>query len=482
VGGFNPETRAVIDVMSRLKVHNMAEAGVLQATIAETCGVGLRSVERILTEPVPTAADVAADVRAGAPRRGRPSKADEALVEWLRQQLAEDPTMMATELLRRAHKRGYQGGKSALSELVKRLRPHPRLEPVIRFEGLPGEYAQFDFGECWVKLGEERREKFVFFAGRLKYSRFMHVVLVPDQTSETVVRSLIECLTAFGGSPKEWVFDNPKTIRLSAWGVEPVVLHRYLRDLVAEYRVIPTFCAPRSGNQKGSVERLVGYAKKSFFCARTFRDRADVGEQLTEWLREVNCERPCDATGVVPEVARQDELRWLAERPVRVTAAEHPLRETATVTPMGTVSWGGTPYFATARRIGAPATLLIRRDTLEIVVGDDRERCVHAREDHVGVVQRLPEQRNDVLGVVHGRRKQATFRRQCLIELGKPARDFLGMLVHLCPEGRWEQPCTELFDLLQRHGDDAMRLALARCVARKRYTADDVAVALREAA
>lgn len=472
----------MIDIMTRLKIHNMAEGGAQQATIAEKCQVGLRSVERILAEPVPTACEVAANVRETAVRRGRPSKADEELVAWLRKELAAEPTMMATELLRRSRAHGYTGGKSALSELVKRLRPSPKLEPVVRFDGLPGEYAQFDFGEVWVKLDGDRREKVIFFAGRLKYSRFMHVEVVANQNSETVVRSLIECLTAFGGSPKEWVFDNPKTIRLSAWGVEPVVLHRYLRDLVAEYRVIPTFCTPRSGNQKGSVERLVGYSKKSFFLARTFRDRADMLAQLTEWLREVNHERPCDATGVIPEVARQDELRWLAQRPVQATGGAHTLRDTATVTPMGTISWGGTPYFATAQRIGAPATLLIRRDTIELVVGDGGEKCVHVRRDGVGVVQRHPEQRDDMLGAVHGRRKQATFRRQCLIELGKPARDFLGILVHVCPDGRWEQPCAELFDLLQEHGDEAMRAALGRCVTRKRYTAADVVVALREAA
>jgi hypothetical protein len=46
-------------------------------------------------------------------------------------------------------------------------------------------------------------------------------------------------------------------------------------------------------------------------------------------------------------------------------------------------------YFATARRIGAPATVFIRQDTIEIVVSDN-ERCVHQRCDGTGVVQRLP--------------------------------------------------------------------------------------------
>lgn len=471
----------MIDVMTRLKIHHLAGGGSPQASIAEKCRVSLRSVERILSEPLPTLGEVAANQHQGATRRGRPPKADEATIARVRKLLEDDPGMLATEVLRRARSWGYTGGKSAMSVLVKQLRPIPKLEPLVRFEGLPGEYAQFDFGKCWVRYANGQRGQVIFFAGRLKFSRYMHVLLVDNEQSETVVRALIACLMAFGGSPKEWVFDNPRTIRLSARGVEPVVLHPYLRDLVAEYRVIPTFCAPRSGNQKGSVENLVGFAKKSFFFARTFNDRSELNVQLTDWLNEVNHQRRCDATGIVPDVARQEELRWLSQRPARTSPQDHPLRVPATVSPMGTVSFAGTPYFATARRIGAPATLLVRQHTLDILVGE--ERCCHPRRDYTRVVQRLVGQRDDMLGAVHGRRKQATFRRQCLVELGQEARDFLGILVHTCPDGRWEQPCAELFDRLQTHGDDAMRAAFARCVAQGRYTVKDIDRALmREAA
>ena len=40
----------MIDVMTRTKIHHLAQGGVLQAEIAVQCGVGLRSVERILAE------------------------------------------------------------------------------------------------------------------------------------------------------------------------------------------------------------------------------------------------------------------------------------------------------------------------------------------------------------------------------------------------------------------------------------------------
>jgi len=470
----------VIDVMTRFKIHCMAEGGVPQALIASRCAVGLRSVERILKEPTPTLAELASGSIAHAPRHGRPPKADDETVARVQKMLVDEPRIMATEVLRRSRAWGYTGSRSAMSALVKRLRPAPTAEPVVRFDGLPGEYAQFDFGEASITYADGTPDKIVFFAGRLKYSRFMHVQVCVDQRAETVVRGILHCLHAFGGSPKEWVFDNPKTIRISPIGKTPIVLHRYLRDLVAELRVIPTFCAPRSGNQKGSVERLVGFVKASFLFARTFANREDVLGQLAEWLREVNDVRPSDATRRIPSEALNDEKRWLDERRVPHAADDWPLHETLTVTPMGTVQFAGTSYFATARHLGAPATVLVRAKTVEVVVAS--ECSVHAREDHSGEVRRLPHQRQEMLAAVHGKRKIATFRRQCLLELGTHAWAFLSVLVHRCPNGRWEEPCSELFGLLERHGEDALRAAFARCVDAKTFQVDAVRAALAEVA
>lgn len=200
ISGFDQETRLVIDVMLRLKIRHMAEGGTPQAAIAEKCQVGERSVRRILSEPEPTLAELSANARQDGPRMGRPPKADEGITEQVCKLLLDEPNLPATEVLRRSRAWGYTGSRSAMSALVKRLRPPPEAEPLVRFEGLPGEYVQFDFGECRVRFADGHEEKVIFFAGRLKYSRFMHVVLVPDQQSETLVRALIECLGAFGGS------------------------------------------------------------------------------------------------------------------------------------------------------------------------------------------------------------------------------------------------------------------------------------------
>ncbi len=61
----------------------------------------------------------------GTPQRrgvGRPSTVVQYaafVAHWLR----DDPTLSGAEILRRVRLEGYRGGKSALYELVKRLRP-----------------------------------------------------------------------------------------------------------------------------------------------------------------------------------------------------------------------------------------------------------------------------------------------------------------------------------------------------------------------
>lgn len=463
--------------MTRLKVHHLIEGGLNQADIAAKLGIGLRSVERIASEPPPTAAEVAADKREG--KRGRPSKTA-AYEDRVRELLESKPLLAPIEVLRLAKTWGYEGGRSAMFDLALRLRPPPPpKEPVILFDGLPGEFAQFDFGEAEITLGDGAKRRIQFFAGRLKFSRFVHVVIVPDQQSERLVRALVACLIAFGGSPKQWVFDNPRTIRISPMGA-PLKLHAYLRDLVGEMNVLPEMCAPRSGNQKGSVENLVGFVKNSFLYVRTFADDADLDRQLVEWLHETNFVRKCDATGEIPAARLQREADWLKKRPVQWTAEEYPIRETRTITPMGTLNYVGTSYSTPPERIGAAATLYVRQHRIDMAVG--KTKWSHDRADHTGKIRRLDEHRRAVLAVIHGERKRRYFRRQCLLELGPPAHDFLEQLVHRCPGGTWSPHVDVLYELLINYGSEDLTEALAECVKAKRFDAAAVAREFRRVA
>src|SRR4029077_20418826 len=144
---------------------------------------------------------------------GRPAKA-EPFRHLVVELLTREPELLSVEILRRAKLAGYTGRKTALYDLVSALRP-TRVRPLVRFEGLPGEFSQHDFGEVDVRFLDGARKRVHFFASRLKYSRWVQVTLVPDQRVESVVRPLVEHFQAFGGLPLLGVFDRPKTIAIS---------------------------------------------------------------------------------------------------------------------------------------------------------------------------------------------------------------------------------------------------------------------------
>jgi hypothetical protein len=156
----------MIDMLKRHEVQVLRRAGHTWKEIAALSGVSVRTVRRIAAETAIATIDNAAELA----RRqvGRPSKADDYR-DVLVQALTEEPTLRSVELLHRARQAGYTGGKSAIYALAQTLRVHV-VTPLVRFEGLPGEFSQHDFGEVRVRYQDETEEIVHFFASRLKYS------------------------------------------------------------------------------------------------------------------------------------------------------------------------------------------------------------------------------------------------------------------------------------------------------------------------
>jgi transposase len=88
--------------------------------------------------------------------------------------LKQEPDLPSLEILRRVREAGYQGGKTVLYGLVASIRPRTS-KPLVRFEGLPGEFSQHDFGKVDVKFLDGSIKRVHFFASRLKYSRYIRV-------------------------------------------------------------------------------------------------------------------------------------------------------------------------------------------------------------------------------------------------------------------------------------------------------------------
>jgi hypothetical protein len=62
-------------------------------------------------------------------------------------------------------RKGYEGQRTAAYGLIAGMRKLV-VRNVMRFEGLPGEFTQHDFGEVVVRYTDGRRQKILFLATR----------------------------------------------------------------------------------------------------------------------------------------------------------------------------------------------------------------------------------------------------------------------------------------------------------------------------
>ena len=289
----------MLDFMERSTIQLLKKRGNTDAQIAHVLQRDTRTVKRALCEPVDKAFK----------RSARGSLVDayeDKIVEWIQAKIPV--TVMCArsflppegfDRLRELEENPYQGGRSILYEKVKLIRQRLKVgeQPAIwRFEGLPGEYLQVDWGEKrqfpFTAIQKETRYCFVC---RLKYSRWIYAEFHNSMRYETLIRCLLRSFESMGGVPWVLVFDNMRTVTSGRNDDGLPLWNPKFQQFAAEIGFHPELCARYSPNQpfgwseepstKGSVENGVDFVKNNFLAGRTFTDDADLGAQLKHWLR-----------------------------------------------------------------------------------------------------------------------------------------------------------------------------------------------------
>ena len=454
----NGHSGEMLPLLARHEIQVLLRNGFAAKDVAARTNTSVDTVRRVHREVAVSHVDDAGERRER--RIGRPSKAA-PFADKVRAWLAESPKLPTQELLRRARVAGYDGHKTAFYALAAGLRP-PRAAPVVRFEGLPGEFSQHDFGQVDVTFVDGRKKRVHFFASRLKYSRFAVVELVDNERTETIVRCLARHFVAFGGLPLMAVFDRPRTIVQKAGrGRDVETYNATFAQAIVDIGVGVEMCAPRSGNQKGADERLVGWVKGAFFKHRKFQDEVDLRAQLEAWLIEVNTRTPSRATNVIPETRRQEELPRL--RPVKVPPEKLALRIPVFVGPTAEVMFEGVSYSMPPDATHVAATLFLYERTLRIVT--DRFKVEHRRRAKGEPPAPLPEHRAAKVAAVHGKRAKLYEKRQQVLNLGPDSLTLLTEITHR-ERALAGRRVEELYSLLEQHGDEVFREAIGRAVRR----------------
>jgi transposase len=436
--------------MERSTIQLLAKRGKSQRAIARELGVSRVTVARALQEPVDKAPAT----------RHRRSLAD-PFVDQIKQWLSEKLSIVRMlELARSDPDHPYAGRISVFGDAVRRIRrelAEKQADVPIRFEGLPAEYLQVDWGEIRrFPFTQQPPATRYFLACRLKYSRWSWVWWTCDMRQETLLRGLVACFGALGWVPWVLTFDNMKTVTSGRDPTNQPLWTPALLQLAAAFDFHPEACAIGAANQKGSVESLVKWVKGNFLAGRLFADDVDLAHQNADWLAASNA-RPSAATGERP----LDRLGVEAAKGGMLPRAAHDyaLLDSGHVTAESLVPLCGNVYSVPLGHVGAAVT--IRRHAERVRIWRDTTCLADHPRAPDGAHKRIidPAHFADLFG--RKARAQVMLYRTALLELGDGAASYVGE-VSRRRRDKLREEILALYGLGEAHGAGRLLAAMSQ--------------------
>ena len=173
----------------------------------------------------------------------------------------------------------------------------------------PGE-AQVDFGEATIRLAGQET-KVALFVMTLPYSGAIFIQAFPRECTETFLEGHRRAFEFFGGVPRRISYDNSAIAVIEVLkGRERKLTKEFLR-LQSHYLFQEHFCLVRRPNEKGHVERLLGFARRNFLVPVP---QVDSLESLNEQLRE-RCQADLASSGRAASRLPRASCSWKIRPP-----------------------------------------------------------------------------------------------------------------------------------------------------------------------
>ena len=163
------------------------------------------------------------------------------------------------ERLRDEH--GFGGQYTIVKDYVRERRRRVG-EMFVPLSHGPG-HAQCDFGQAMAVVGGVER-KVHYFVLDLPHSDGCFVKAYPGETTEAFLDGHVSAFAFLGGVPQSILYDNTKLAVARILGGGRRQRTRAFTELQSHYLFEDRFGRPGQGNDKGSVEGTVGYARRNF--------------------------------------------------------------------------------------------------------------------------------------------------------------------------------------------------------------------------
>ena len=204
---------------------------------------------------------------------------------------------------------GYDGGYTTVKDAVRAWKQSHR-EVFLPLSHPPGE-AQVDFGEATIKL-DGVETKVALFVMTLPYSGAIFIQAFPRECTETFLEGHRRAFESFGGVPRRISYDNSAIAVIEVMsGRERKLTKEFLR-LQSHYLFQEHFCLVRRPNEKGHVERLIGFARRNFLVPVPQVDSLEsLNEQLHQRCRDDLAERTRGKPAPKQELLIEDQAAFL---------------------------------------------------------------------------------------------------------------------------------------------------------------------------
>lgn len=288
-------------------IHQLKDDGLSITEIARRLSISRPTVHKYLQ----TNAEEAKSVL----KVQRSSKLDRYR-NYIAERLEAYPELSTKRLQREIAQRGYQGGYSILAEFVAQVRPQAKVDFEVRFETPAGEQGQVDFANFSLAFLDEPEQprRIALFAMVLGHSRKLWGEFCVRQDLPTVIEKHIKAFEAFGGAPRQVVYDRMKTAVTGEDEKGRVIYNQSLLSVLHHYGATPWACQPYRAKTKGKVERQFSYVRSSFFVGSQFENLAHLNHEFANWCASVADQRVHATTGKV--VAEMFETERKALQPL----------------------------------------------------------------------------------------------------------------------------------------------------------------------
>lgn len=161
---------------------------------------------------------------------------------------------------------GYTGGESTVRRYVRMAKVNLGVETPRAFvpcDPEAGYEAEVDWGTAVAVINGER-VRLKFFCMRSKYSGKHFVRFYPCERQQAFFDAHIHAFHFFNGVFPVLIYDNLTTAVQKVMRGRHRIEHESYQKFKAYYSFESRFCNLASGNEKGGVEGLVGFARRNY--------------------------------------------------------------------------------------------------------------------------------------------------------------------------------------------------------------------------